>query len=221
MIILHGDNQVESRKALIELKEKAKDSEVVEINDTANLTEIIQALESSSLFGTDKLVIIENLFSSKKNKAQKEISDYLEKEDRNNLIIWESKELTEGTLKKFKAQIKVFKVSAEIFKLMDALNEKNTRQIIEIWETCQKQEAVELIFYMLVRQIRMLIQAKTSGVLKGHPFVVRKTEQQARNFSEEKLLTLHKKLYEIDKAQKTGTTPLSLEHEIEMWLREI
>lgn len=224
MKILHGENQVLSRKALGDLKENESKAgkEVIVLSGDFELVELKQAVESNSLFGVDKVVVVENLLSAKTNKRQNEIVEYLKKEKIDNLIIWEGKELTPTVLKQFKAEPQIFKISPEIFKLMDSLKSKNEANMLVNLQRCLKSEEIELVFYMFCRQVRMMIQTKgEKGLLKGHPFVVEKVKKQAESFSLEKLLELHRKLYEIDKRQKTGATPLPLIHEIEMWMMEI
>lgn len=213
MIVLHGDNKVLSRKALAELKEKAGLTKEVVVLDggKVSVTELKQALESGSLFGGDRLVVLED--------PKKEIIKELNGGFASELIVWSSKALTPAVLKGLGGEAKEFKVSAEIFKLMDSLRPGNLEQMLELWGKSLEQEAAELVFFMLTRQVRMLIQAKEDPAgLKGNPYVVSKVKQQVRYFSIEKLLELHQGLYLIDKGIKTGSSPLSIEHGIEMWL---
>ena len=74
MIVIHGDNLVASRNRLVELIDQAKSQsqEIVQLNgDKITSTELLQALESQSLFGTDRLVVIERLFSRVKSKRKR------------------------------------------------------------------------------------------------------------------------------------------------------
>jgi DNA polymerase III, delta subunit. len=75
--LLHGDNQLESRNELNRLISGAESKELIRLDgEKTSLNEIVQALESSSLFGMEKLVIIENLFSRRQSKEKKEIIDW-------------------------------------------------------------------------------------------------------------------------------------------------
>jgi DNA polymerase-3 subunit delta len=53
-------------------------------------------------------------------------------------------------------------------------------------------------------------QAEIATKLKMHPFVVRKSLDQARNFSWPKLKSLYNELCEIDFASKSGKTDIAL-----------
>ena len=55
-----------------------------------------------------------------------------------------------------------------------------------------------------VYQFRNLIKVKTGKCADLHPFVFRKTQSQARNFSFEELKKIYRKLLEIDLDMKTG-----------------
>jgi DNA polymerase III delta subunit len=80
MLILHGTNIVASRKVLVDQKKQArqKDMEIIELSGPdLDLVDLKQALESASLFGQDRLVVIENFFSRPKSKLKEEILAYL------------------------------------------------------------------------------------------------------------------------------------------------
>ena len=77
MLILHGDNLVASRQLLIEKIKpfKARNAEVVKLNGAkVDLTEIQQALESQSLFGLERLVVIVGLLSAPVGKRRTDAS---------------------------------------------------------------------------------------------------------------------------------------------------
>ena len=122
MLILHGDNLVASRQLLVEKIKlfKTKNAEVVKLDGKkTNLTQIQQALESQSLFGSERIVIIEGLLSSPVGKGKSKLVDYLKYGDFPNLILWEGKKI--DRLTSFKtAQIQVFKLPSTIFKFLDS-----------------------------------------------------------------------------------------------------
>jgi DNA polymerase III delta subunit len=53
-------------------------------------------------------------------------------------------------------------------------------------------------------------QHEISKVAKLHPFVVQKTLGQLKNFTEQKLLRIYKKLQELDLKAKTGKIDINL-----------
>ncbi len=215
--VLHGENQVLSRKALSDIKEQAgkMGKEVVSVNGiNVELVKLKQAVESVSLFGCDRLVVVEGV--------RKEVVDYIKEVEVGELVVWEGKQMTAGILRSLGGEVKEFKVSPVIFKFTDSLQPENGKEMFQLWEECRKQDEVEMIFYMVCRQIRLLIQARSdASSLSGNPYVITKVKQQAKLFTMERLLKLHECLYQIDRGQKTGSTPLPLAHEIEMWLLSI
>lgn len=225
MLILQGDDQVKSRAALGEEKARAKSDgvEIVEINgEKAELGEVLQALESTSLFLGGRLVVIEGLLSSQASKRKEAIVAYLKKNNFDELILWEGKEVGPATLKSLGGRVETFKISPEIFKFMDALAPGRQREILECWTKSLAQGPVEQIFYMLCRQIRLLMVAKEDAAnMKDNPYVIAKVKRQCTLFPMNKLIDLHRRLYEIDRGQKTGVSPLSLEQEVELWLLAI
>ncbi len=104
----------------------------------------------------------------------------------------------------------------DIFALTDAWGNKNKALAIKLLE---EQYAAglsdEYIISMLVRQTKILLQVKAAldqkidstkiaGLLKLHPFVVKKGAAQARNFSQEKLKNMLDQLIRLDSGNKSG-----------------
>ena len=94
MILFHGDNLVESRNALtatIEETKKRGVTDIVRLNgEKVELVDLKQALESHSLFSTERLIVIENLLARKRSKAKDELTDFLKTADTTkNVLLWE------------------------------------------------------------------------------------------------------------------------------------
>jgi len=177
IFFLHGDNQVLSRVKLNELIENAKSEkkEIIRLDGLkANLNQVLQTLESSSLFGQEKLVIIEDLFSRPKSKERETIIKYLKKKNIiPDLIFWEKKEIS-GTTTRWlpkEWQYQVFKTPTIIFKFLDSIKQNNQKQMLTFLKQSIKKDSSEMVFYMLARRIRELIIAIDLGKegLKGEP----------------------------------------------------
>ena len=107
-------------------------------------------------------------------------------------------------------------LSASIFKLTDSLAEKNAKASLKTLEILQDSgEELNMIFFMIVRHFRILIQVSDmiskgnpqnsiQKKLKQHPFVIQKTSSQSKNFTMELLEKIYKKLLQIDIEIKTG-----------------
>lgn len=109
-------------------------------------------------------------------------------------------------------------LSSSIFEFTDCLANKNHKKSLEILEKLiQSGEDPIMIFFMIVRQFRILIQVKElekdgynqnsiTKTLKQHPFVIKKSSSQCRNFTSEDLKLIYQKLLKTDEAIKTGKT---------------
>lgn len=107
-------------------------------------------------------------------------------------------------------------VSTTVFKLTDALGQREPRQAIKMFhQLIEKGEPIPMIFSMLVRQFRMIVQIKdlqTDGYsagqiaskIKQHPYAVSSTLSQTKNFTEKELRIIYAKLVKIDRGLKTG-----------------
>lgn len=222
--LFHGDNQVASRKKLTDLIAQAKreKKEVIALNGLkVNLTQVLSALESSSLFGQEKLVVIENLFSRPKSKEKEVIIKYLKKKSVvPEMIFWEKKTIPGTTLRWLPKnwQIQLFKTSAIIFRFLDSLRPGNTKQMLTLLKESIEKDSPEMIFYMLARQIRLLILAKDSGRrgLFGAPWQINKLLNQANYFTLEQLINLYQKLLAIDIDIKTGRSFMPLDWHLDL-----
>lgn len=107
-------------------------------------------------------------------------------------------------------------LTASIFKLTDSIAAKNVKESLKTFETLNNSgEDLTMVFFMIVRHFRILIQvqemaqkkenqATMAKRLKQHPFVVLKTASQSKNFTQQKLEEIYKNLLEIDRKFKTG-----------------
>ncbi|MFH1833138.1 MAG: hypothetical protein ABH816_03135 [Candidatus Levyibacteriota bacterium] len=227
--IIHGDDIVNSRKFFSEEKEKTKNSFSL---DGQNLTvnDIAQVFEGEGLFSDEKNIFIENIFSKKKQSIDfKQILGLIEKNEKNaNIFIWEGKELTKSQISTFKNPVvKIFKQPQILFTFLDSIKPANSKNMIVGFHELLKTMGSELVFYMLVRQFRVLLALSDSNpsadgtideINRLAPWQKDKLQRQAKLFSIEQLKNIYQKLYDIDLCQKTGTLNLSLVQSIDILL---
>lgn len=223
---LHGENVAESRERLNELiVEFGKEvKETVRLaGDKIALGEIKQALEAHSLFGGERLVIIEGLLGSTPGNRQGKIMEIiLQGGSGFPLILWESREIKGILLSKFKKdfQVEIFKIPATVFKFLDSLSPEKKQQVIFWLHQIDKKEP-EIIFYLLCQRIRQLILAKDLGKKGLEDFQgwqQARLLNQAAKFKLSQLLEFYCQLLETDYQQKTGRAPLSLFSTLELLL---
>ncbi len=223
--VIHGDHTEASRNELNRLKLTAKGKEIRQL-DGRNLdkTALTQALESSSLFGGDTLVIIENLFSriGKKTKLVEELAKIIAASSKSSdVVLWEYKEVGANVTKNLgtNIQIKLFKMPAIIFHFLDGLAPSQAKTLIDLYQRLVENEAPELVFTMIVRRIRQLIQLRdgvTPDGLAG--WQASRLTAQAKLFTMNSLLLMEKKLLEIEYSIKTGASPFTLSQHLELFI---
>lgn len=226
MIIIHGDDTISSYRKFSSLLENfsstQKNYRLREAGDL-DITSLRQEMGEANLFGESETLIIKNLLSSPKSKTKDAIIKFLQSED-GNTILYEPKKVSDTTLKQFsQAKIETFNLSSTIFKFLDHLRPGNQRQILLDWENLlEAGNEPEYIFAMLVRQIRLLIQAKSgSSYLKLSPYPQKLIISQATSFDLSHLLDLHQFLYQIDLKIKTGLSPLPIDQLLFQFLLKI
>jgi len=222
-----GENIVLSRKELLEEISKAKEKkfQIIQfIGKNLSIPNLTQALESDSLFGVPKLIIIENFFSLPRSNEKEELLALIKKNKDSQILIWEGKDLSRDLISKHSGfEFKNFRLSKFLFSFLDNLIPSQQKKNIENFHFCLTQEESEMIFAMLIRQIRLLIQAKEgeeylsslAGWQKG------KISSQAKLFTMVKLKEIFQKLLEIDFQQKTSQSPFDLSSALDLLIAEI
>lgn len=230
--IFHGENIELSRKSFIEAIAKLKSggiNEVVRLNGAEIVrSDLIQALESQSLFGGDRIVAIEGLFSRRPSKEKDSLISYISSlfliPYSFFLLLWEPKKLTPASLKKITNKpdvvIKEFKISGLLYKFLDQVIPGNGRPASATFNSLVNEEPVELVFYLLVKRItELILENSSSGSGGGYDDWRRQNLiAQASKWTEKGLTNFHRKLTEIDEAVKTGSTPSFLSSHLDIAL---
>jgi len=224
LTIIHGESQVASRTKLVELINEAKkqNKEIYTlIADKLDRAKLETAFLGDSLFGQEKILVLEGLYSLPKSKKKDELINLISVASI-DLILWEKKSLTKTDLKKLPSNLRdfEFKVSAKLWNFLDQLspNPKAKNDLLRLCHQSVAGESAEFVFLMLARQLRLLIQVKDGAPLKIAPFMQGKLQKQAQTFSRDKLLELHHKLYQIDQKLKQSASLLNLEAELDLFL---
>jgi hypothetical protein len=229
LTLIHGGDTAASRKYFSEQKDQHADAHVLN-GETVTLTDLSQILEGGGLFTETKAVFIEQLFTQKKKKETfATIVAYLEKNSSShNIYLWEGKELDRGALMTFKtAMQKAFKLPQTLFVLLDSLKPGNGEQLIKLFHQSLESAEAEMIFFMLIRQVRLMIALSNENenpideVKRMAPWQKDKLKKQAALFSQAELQDLYNRLFSIEIGQKTGQLPNTILTSIDFLLLSI
>lgn len=219
-IIIHGENITESRKKLVEIIEQLQETGVlVERLDAKklDLPTLESKLQKTDLFGHSRAIIIEELHSLPRSKKLTQMVEMIVN-SKMQICLWEKRDLTTTMLKKFpNAQLFYYKLANSLFAWLDSLSpsEQNKVSQLKLFKTAQKEHEEYLCFIMLIRQVRLLLQATNNDAIAGPSFMVKKLQSQAKQFTLGQLLKLHSQLHALDKKMKTSSNILSVTQEIE------
>lgn len=237
--IIHGDDITTSRMYFFEEKKKYPDSVLID-GSTLDATSLSQQLSSSGFFQEASPLFITDFFGKK--KAGKELDGLIKlfSESKQTVFFWEAKTLTPKQSGVFpNAEVKLFKLPQVLFAFLDALTPHNQRQLLSLFHQALKTSDADMLFYMLIRHIRILLALSEPSILssidgnsrasKGGnltieevarlaPWQKKKLLSQVKAFSKEKLIDIHEKLFRIDEAIKTGKSTTTLTKEIDFFL---
>lgn len=222
--LIHGDYIEASRRELNRLKDKATGKEIIMLDGAVtDETDLIQAVESSSLLSFQKLVVIESIFSKNSRNTQliAKFTSLLAKTDGVDIILWEQKELTPSIMRKLGNTIvnRLFKVPPRIFTFLDGIRPGNASMLLPIYRSLITNEPSELVFAMLVKRIRQLIQVKDQiKPVTISPWQLSRLTMQSNSFTMEKLTGMYKKLLTIEQTLRTGVSPFTLSQQIELFI---
>lgn len=225
--VLHGDNTLVSRQALQTEIDRAKTKGIKDVvwldGKKVSLTELIQATQSQSLFGGNRLVIVEHLFARKRSKEKDSLIKSLnDLDDSVRVIVWEAKRLTPSQSRSLtSARVEESKLSKKIFAFLDSVKPGNTKVMFSNLVQSLDQDPAELIFALLVSRVQALIRLVDGAEVKGAAWQVKKLQQQAQSFSLAQLMKLHHELLQIDVDSKTGQNQLDVSAELTLLIAKL
>ncbi len=229
LTIIHGTDIVASRKFFLDQKLGHPEALTLDA-ESVNLTDLAQVVEGGGLFGESKYIFIEQFLTKRKKSGDyKDIITYLDTHaEEHTIFLWENKELDISTQKAFKkAAIRPFKLPQTLFALLDTIKPGNGKILLKQFHETIASTEVEMVFFMLIRQFRMLLALSSPGTeseideVKKLTWQRSKMEKQASLFEAEHLLDLYAILFAIEKGQKTGTLSAPLTTTIDFFLLEI
>jgi hypothetical protein len=225
ILIIHGNDIESSRNFYFEEKNKLSNPIIIN-GDGILFDSLFQAAENTNFFDDKKDILIENFFI--KNKATsaefKRIIEYINSNDKLSITFWESDEVSKTSLSLIKkATLKNFSLPQNLFAFLDGFKPGNSKELLSGFAENLKKSEAELIFFMIVRQFRImlsLIRSETpiDEVKRMAPWQLSKLERQAKLFGEDKLKEIYNKLLEIDLNSKTGKNSTSLKKSIDFFL---
>lgn len=226
--LIHGDDIVSSRTYFKSLQKT--DAQLFDGEKITNQL-LIETLQTTDLFGSEKQILLENFFS--KRKASKEMDLIIETivshQANAEIILWESKEIGKKSLGNLShAVIKSYTLPKSLFSFLDAIKPNNTEELLLLYRKTREQTDPEMVLVMLFRQIRILLALTDENapetideVKRMQPWQKKKLQGQVRLFSQEKLLQLHKNLVHLEIGSKTGGLSLPLSQSIDFFLLNI
>jgi len=221
--IIHGDDIASSRKFFTD--KKGKTSLPVLDGEKLTLLELRQLSGGGGLFNKAEALFVEGfLVNSKPGKNLDEISTFLKKNKDFDIYFWEKKELTKKQLSQFGqgAVVETFKIPKNTFGFLDGLKPGNGKRNVELFHSALEGTSSELLFFMLIRQFRLLLAVSTGSqideVKRLAPWQKSKLFSQAKQFSPDQLKKTYKSLYKIDLGQKTGGLTMPLTQTIDFLL---
>lgn len=223
--LLHGDDTAASRKAYGELKKSYPDAITFD-GETVTLTDLTQELSGGGLFSEERHVFLEQVLTKKKSPSEKEafINLINASGKESTIVLWEAKEIDKKILSSFSStQNRLFKLPQTLFALLDGIKPHNSTQLLDLFHKTTEATEEELVFFMLVRQVRLLLalhdkEALIEETKRIAPWQRGKLQKQASFFSKEELISFHQKLFEIEKCMKTGSLSMSLSSTIDFFL---
>jgi uncharacterized protein len=230
--IIHGTNTALSRKQFIDLRQSFTNPVSFD-GASVTLSQLTQSLEGQSLFDDSTQLFVEEFFSKRKASKETEVlTSYLTKQgEQNTIVVWESKELTPKQISAFgKPEVKKFDIPKEVFTFLDSLQPHNSKRMIELFHKVLVSEDPEFVFFMIVRQFRMMLglcshdpsamsqDDKEIDELTRLTWQKSKLTKQAESFGENSLLACYDKLFSIEVGIKTGQLSAPLEQTIDFFL---
>jgi len=214
MILIHGENLLQSRQKLDQLIDQIPPSHQVIRLEGKSLTanQLHQHLRSSGLFVENKTLIIFGLLSLPQSANKKKLIQVFKDYSDTPVIFYEQKNVHGATVKSLSlSPVFQFKPDPLIFKFLDHFSPRQSSQAVDyLLQLEQTQQPADMVFALLAMRIRQLLQATSPNKLKMAPWQKKRLIQQSAAFSPHQLISLHQQLYQLDLDNKTGINPPDL-----------
>jgi hypothetical protein len=225
IILIHGNDLAASRNFYFEEKNKTENPVLLN-GDGLTHDLLFQSAENTSLFDDKKTILVENFFSKNKTNSIefKKIIDYINSNKTLSIIFWEPTELskTNQTILK-SAIVRTFSFPQILFTFLDNIKPNNSETLIKVFNQLKTTMEPELIFFMLTRQFRLMLNSLDSDkqideLKRMAPWQLSKLKNQTALFDKNILVEHYNKLFEVEVNQKTGKIPYNLEKSIDFFL---
>lgn len=191
-LLLHGPAIVSSRKKLSEIKKKFEQDNIIVFEQGTDTGQILTNLQSGSLFGGERLVILEN--------CPEDFTPLTHTTNPLTLIFWFDHEI--DTKKYPNTEILFFPEGKEIsvFPFLDYLGNKSNNAFLELDKLKKVGFASQYIITMILYLLRNLV-ATPKG---AKDFVKNKNARMRKNFSESELINTYQFVLNTDFKIKSG-----------------
>ena len=191
-LLLHGPATASSRQKLSEIRKNFISGEVLVFEEGVETGEILTNLQSQSLFGDERLVIVENPPEDFVSCQLSAVSC--------QLILWFDHEID---IKKWPGFEHLFfpeTKEVSVFPFLDYLGQKDKKAFLELDKLKKAGYESQYFITMILYLLRNL--AATPKTAKD--FVRNKNERMRKNFGLEKITDLYQDILEIDFKIKSG-----------------
>lgn len=213
MILIHGENLVQSREKLDQLLQKLSSSQVIKLEGKQlTLNQLHQHLRSTGLFTDQKTLVVFSLLSLPQSSLKKKLIQTFKDYSDTSIIFYEEKNVHAATIKSLNlSPVFQFKPDILVFKFLDNFSPRQTSQALQyLNQLNQSNQSLDMVFALLAMRVRQLIQATSPQKLKTSPWQKQRLINQAQLFTPSALISIHQQLYRIDLQKKIGITPPDL-----------
>lgn len=212
--LIHGENHIQAYERLQDYINKARENswEIVEIEDKDN--NLITKLRSEDLFGRKRLIV-----SKSYTPFDKKVIEFVNKSDLPLEIVIFHKGTIPITFTKKLSGVKKnenYKLSKSLWNFIDSFYPNNAKKCLALLDETVKNDPIELVFSLLIGQIRDMFFILNGERLNYPPWRLGKLSAQANKFTKENISSLIEDLAKIDVKSKTSDT--SLKDELDLFI---
>lgn len=192
LLVLHGPAINSSRQKLLEIKKGFNPDNIIVFEKNANKEDILASLQTESLFEGEQLIVLENPINFDSSLAANDSSL--------TLVLWFEKEIDSRKFKESK--ILFFPESKEIsvFPFLRMLGTKDKKAYLEL----NKLKVAGFESQYFITMILYLLRNLTAIPKKAADFVRQNNIKMRKNFTNDDLVNLYKRVLEIDFKIKNG-----------------
>ncbi len=220
LYLIHGEDTVAARRRLDEVLAKKTATRID--GRKLDLANFELLTNSSDMFSDKKIIVIENFPT---DKSLTNLLKIIHTKKDIDVVLYKEEGVDKRMLEKIKADaVYSFPFPKYFYQFLDGLAPKKGKVLHELLSKMSDSYTAEQVLYSMIKRVRLLLALTVDSgedmkeVASLASWQEGKIRSQARFWTQDKIISFYKKLYEIETGLKTSGLAMPLKNHLDILL---